>query len=82
MQLSLRQKKEALAGKTKKDKGTKIMAIVEEHGYPIALYIDSASPGEATLVENTVEATIIDALPPRIIGDKAYDSDGLDEKNG
>ncbi len=39
-----------------------------------------ASPGEATLVENTVEATIIDALPPRIIGDKAYDSDGLDEK--
>ncbi len=56
------------------------MAIVEEHGYPIALYIDSASPGEATLVENTVEAKIIDALPPRLIGDKAYDSDGLDKK--
>ena len=56
------------------------MAIVEAHGYPIALHIDSASPGEATLVENTVEAKIIDDLPPRLIGDKAYDSDGLDKK--
>ena len=56
------------------------MAIVEEHGYPIALHIESASPGEATLVEKTVEAKFIDQLPPRLIGDKAYDSDGLDKK--
>ena len=56
------------------------MAIVEEHGYPIALHIESASPGEATLVEKTLEAKIIAGLPPRLIGDKAYDSDGLDKK--
>lgn len=56
------------------------MAIVEEHGYPIALHIESASPGEATLVEKTLESKIIDELPPRLIGDKAYDSDGLDKK--
>ena len=56
------------------------MAIVEEHGYPIALHIESASPGEATLVEKTLEAKIIADLPPRLIGDKAYDSDGLDKK--
>lgn len=43
------------------------MAIVEEHGYPIALHIESASPGEATLVEKTVEAKFIDQLPPRLI---------------
>ena len=56
------------------------MAIVDGHGYPIALHIESASPGEATLVEKTVEAKIIADLPPRLIGDKAYDSDGLDKK--
>lgn len=43
------------------------MAIVEEHGYPIALHIESASPGEATLVEKTVEAKFIDQLPPRLL---------------
>ena len=56
------------------------MAIVEEHGYPLAVHIASASPGEATLVEATIEARIVDKLPNRLIGDKAYDSDGLDKK--
>lgn len=75
-----------LSGKKRGDPGRqdqkniKIMAIVEGHDYPIAFYIDSASPGEATLVENTSEAKITDDLPPRLIGDKACDSDELDEK--
>lgn len=56
------------------------MAIVEEHGYPVALHIESASPGEAKLVEATIEGRIIDTLPKRLIGDKAYDSDGLDKE--
>ena len=54
----------SLVGRDQKGKGTKIIAIVEEHGYPIALHIESASPGEATLVEKTVEAKFIDQLPP------------------
>lgn len=56
------------------------MVIVEEHGYPVALHVESASPSEVTLVETTIEAKIVDKLPCRIIGDKAYDSDGLDIK--
>ncbi len=56
------------------------MAIVEENGYPIALHADSASPGEAILVEAAVKSKIIPVLPCRMIGDKAYDSDGLDQK--
>ena len=57
------------------------MASVEEHGYPIALHIESASPGEATLVEKTVEAKIYEInFHPVLIGDKAYDRDGLDKK--
>lgn len=55
------------------------MAIVESHGYPVAICVESASPGEATLVENTIKSAHIGRLPENIIGDKAYDSDGLDK---
>jgi len=33
-----------------------------------------------TLVEQTIEARFIEDLPERIIGDKAYDSDKLDQR--
>jgi transposase len=32
------------------------------------------------LVEPTLEASFLDELPQRLIGDKAYDSDGLDRR--
>ena len=32
------------------------------------------------LVEQTLEARIVAEVPERLIGDKAYDSDGLDKK--
>jgi transposase len=42
--------------------------------------IESASPHEVTLVETTLEERFVDELPQRLIGDKAYDSDPLDER--
>lgn len=33
-----------------------------------------------TLVEQTLQSRFIQEVPERIIGDKAYDSDGLDEQ--
>ena len=33
-----------------------------------------------TLVEQTLQARFVDDLPERLIGDKAYDSDPLDER--
>ncbi len=33
-----------------------------------------------TLVQKTLEALWVDELPPRLIGDKAYDSDPLDQQ--
>ena len=33
-----------------------------------------------TLVEPTLDACLLDELPPRLIGDMAYDSDALDER--
>jgi transposase len=67
-------------GKTKRGKGTKIMGIADGHGLPIALRTESASPAEVKLVEATLEERIVPGVPQRLIGDKAYDSDGLDEQ--
>ncbi len=67
-------------GPTKLGKGTKIMAITDSSGLPIAVWIASASPHEVTLVEETLDQSLLPALPPRLIGDIAYDSDGLDQR--
>jgi transposase len=56
------------------------MAIADASGIPIAAHIESASPHEVTLVEATIDSGFTQYAPDRIIGDKAYDSDGLDEQ--
>ena len=56
------------------------MAIADRHGLPIAVRVTSASPNESTLVEDTLRRRHIRALPERMIGDRAYDSDRLDER--
>jgi transposase len=67
-------------GKTKRGKGTKLMAIADATSLPLAVHTDSASPHEVTLVEATIDATVTIGLPQRLVGDRAYDSDPLDEK--
>ena len=67
-------------GKTKKGKGTKIMAIADASGIPISIWTTGASTHEVKLVEQTIEKRFIKEKPGRIIGDMAYDSDPLDKK--
>ena len=67
-------------GKTKRGKGTKLMAITDATGLPVALYTASASPHEVTLVQATVDEILTLGRPRRIIGDRAYDSDKLDQE--
>lgn len=67
-------------GKTKCGKGHKLMAIVDDNGVPISVQIESASPHEVKLAEKTVENLMTKEKPERMIGDRAYDSDGLDKK--
>jgi transposase len=74
------EKRGLLVGKTKRGKGTKIMAITDAGGAVLSVSIESASPHEVTLVETTLEERFVDELPQRLIGDKAYDSDPLDER--
>jgi transposase len=65
-------------GKTKRGKGTKLMAVADGSGLPVAVYTTSASPHEVTLVRKTLVERFTDEKPERLIGDKAYDSDPLD----
>ena len=56
------------------------MVLADGAGLPLAVCTASASPNEVTLVEATLDACLLDELPCRIIGDKAYDTDALDER--
>jgi transposase len=73
------QKRGSFVGKTKRGKGTKIMAIADQKSLPIAIGLDSASPHEVTLVEKTLKQKFTKGTPKRLIGDRAYDSDPLDQ---
>lgn len=70
----------ACVGKTKRGKGTKLMAIAEGHSLPVAIDIASASPHEVTLVDDLLLGRASIAPPTLLIGDKAYDSDALDAR--
>ncbi len=56
------------------------MAIADASGLPVAVCLASASPHEVKLAEATLESCFLAALPEKLVGDKAYDSDQLDEK--
>jgi IS5 family transposase len=64
-------------GKTKRGKGTKLVALAGSSGLPLAVHAASASPHEVTLVEATLAASFLGEEPERLIGDRAYDSDPL-----
>jgi transposase len=51
------------------------MAVADRTGLPLAVHTAAAPPHEGTLVPGTVAATLTTALPERLIGEKAYDSD-------
>ena len=65
-------------GKTKRGKGTKLMALADASALPLAGHAASASPHELTLVEATLAASCAGEEPERLIGERAYDSDPLD----
>jgi transposase len=56
------------------------MAVADRFGLPVAIYAESAQPHEVRLVEQTLASRFIDERPRKLIGDKAYDSDPLDER--
>jgi transposase len=67
-------------GPTRRGKGTKIVAVAADNSLPLAVSVESASPAECQLVEDVLAGSFLDQLPARLIGDKAYGSDPLDQK--
>jgi transposase len=67
-------------GKTKRGKGSKLMAVADCTGLPISVCVTSASPHEVKLVEEVLKANFAPGKPKRLIGDRAYDSDELDRR--
>src|SRR6202790_222186 len=79
-QLQFGEKRGSSVGPTKRGKGSKIMAIADGHGFPLSVYVASASPHETKLIEPTLDQRFLADLPERMIGDRAYDSDPLDQR--
>lgn len=66
-------------GPTKRGKGVKILAIVDRHGLPLSVSTHAANHHEVTLVQLSFDFYMIEAKPEHLIGDRAYDSDKLDD---
>jgi len=75
-----RQKGGLAVGPTRRGKGTKIVAVAADNSLPLAVSVESASPAECQLVEEVLAGSFLDELPTRPVGDKAYDSDALDQQ--
>ena len=50
------------------------MALADGNGLPIAICIADGNRHDVVLTEQTLDAAFVDELPPRLIGDKAWDS--------
>ena len=66
-------------GCTRVGKGVKIMILVDAKGLPVAACSTPADPAESHLIQQLFGFMISQTTPARVIGDKAYDSDRLDE---
>ena|SRR5215471_4215587 len=80
MAVLLPPKRGSKVGKTKRGKGTKIIAMADSHGLPVSVSVESATPHEVKLAESTLLQMLIPEAPQNLIGDNAYDSDKLDTR--
>jgi transposase len=56
------------------------VVISDRSGLPVAARIASGPRAECQLVEETIDSRFTKALPQRLIGDQAYDSNALDAR--
>jgi transposase len=66
-------------GLTRHGKGAKTQLIVDKQGIPIGVSQAAADQGETSMMQQTLGFIEEELKPERLIGDKAYDSDPLDE---
>jgi transposase len=56
------------------------MAVADSAGLPVAVYAESATPHEVTLLQQILAEIFVAEPVQRLIGDSAYDSDRLDRE--
>jgi transposase len=56
------------------------MIMVDAKGLPVAAYSTTASAHESHLVQRLFDFMVPGQVPERLIGDKAYDDDKLDDQ--
>ena len=56
------------------------MAVADRHGLPLALLVAEGSRYDSVLTERTLDAAFVRHLPPRLIGDRAWDNAPLAER--
>ncbi len=66
-------------GLTRHGKGAETQLIVDKQGIPVSVSQAVASAGETGTVQQTFGFLDEEVKPERLVGDKAYDSDPLDE---
>ncbi len=57
----------------------RIMAIVDHHGLPLSVSTHAANHHEVRLVQLCFDCYRVETKPDNLIGDRAYDSDPLDD---
>ena len=60
-------KKGPKVGKTKRGKGTKIMAVADRHGLPVSVCVESATPHEVTLATSAMLQMVVPDAPQNLM---------------
>lgn len=56
------------------------MVLTDGNGIPLASDIDAANYAEVNLIEPLIDAAVTHSVPPRLVYDRAADSDPLRER--
>ncbi|RKH65147.1 IS5 family transposase [Corallococcus interemptor] len=74
------EKRGARVGKCRAGNATKLMALADGDGLPLAVYIAEGNRFNSVLTEGTLDAAFVERLPPRLIADKAWDGRTLQRR--
>jgi hypothetical protein len=74
-------KKELCVGKTKRDKGSKLIALADGHGLPLAVCAESASAADVRLVNRTLEERFVANAPEKLKTAEPCASNGYGKSN-
>ena len=73
-----RQERGEAVGLTRRGKGSRIMAVVDASGLPIAVRVFTAGEHAVKQAEETLMSCWTEYPPERVIADRGFDSDALD----